>query len=120
MDLAQKLHFFAMDVISTIGFGKCYDLLTRDADPEGFTESLHHGLEVSHRQVALGTWRLNWIPFLGPKPNPDIDRNTGFYKMSMLNNAMVEAREKEFHEQNSLGAGERFSWGIFVSFFPCL
>ncbi|KAJ3557267.1 hypothetical protein NPX13_g9964 [Xylaria arbuscula] len=107
MDLAEKTHFFTMDVISTIGFGKCYNLLTRDADPEGYIESLHAGLAVSHRQVAFGTWRLNWIPFLGPKPKRDPDSNTGFYKMSMLNFAMVEAREKEFHEQDSLETAPR-------------
>ncbi|KAI0512742.1 cytochrome protein [Xylaria bambusicola] len=107
MDLAQKTHFFTIDVISMIGFGKCYNLLDEDDDPDEFRKSLHHGLVGTHRQVALGTWWMNWIPFLGSKPKLDIDSNTGFCKMLALNQSMVEAREKEFHEQKSLGSVPR-------------
>ncbi|KAI1423568.1 cytochrome protein [Xylaria sp. FL1777] len=107
MDLAQKLGFFTLDVISTIGFGKCYNLLTTDEDPDEYVESIHKGLRTINRQVALGTWWVNWIPFLGTKPNPDINKNKGFFKMAMLNASMVEAKEKEFNEQKSLGVVPR-------------
>ncbi|KAI3343297.1 cytochrome P450 [Ustulina deusta] len=107
MDLAQKIHFFTLDVISTIGFGRGYNLLNTDEDPDEYVESIHKGLKVANRQIALGTWWTNWIPFVGPQPNPDIDSNKGFFKMSMLNAAMVEAREKEFNEQKNLGVVPR-------------
>ncbi|KAI0541820.1 cytochrome protein [Xylaria digitata] len=102
MDLAQKLLFFTLDVISTIGFGKCYGLLIADEDPDEFVDSIHKGLKVCDTQIALGTWWVNWIPFVGPRPNPDVE-SKGFYKMSQLNEAMVEAREKEFNEYKGLG-----------------
>ncbi|KAI8626742.1 cytochrome P450 [Xylariaceae sp. FL1651] len=41
MDLAQKLQFFTLDVISTIGFGKCFDLLGMDEDLEEYLKSTH-------------------------------------------------------------------------------
>ncbi|KAI0429669.1 cytochrome protein [Xylaria sp. FL1042] len=103
MDMAQKVYFFTLDVISTIGFGKCYNLLNTDEDPDDYVDSIHNGLKHAHGQVALGTWWINWIPFLGAKPNPDINKNKGFVKMAMLNASMVEAREKEFNEQKTLG-----------------
>ncbi|TGJ82010.1 hypothetical protein E0Z10_g6747 [Xylaria hypoxylon] len=73
----------------TIGFGKCFGLLNTDEDPDEYIESIHKGLKVSNIQVALGTC------------------NKGFYKMSMLNNSMVEAREKEFNKQKSSGVVQR-------------
>jgi cytochrome P450 len=103
MDLAQKIQFLTLDVISTIGFGKCFGLMDIDDDPDEYVNSTHAGLEVTSRQVALGTWWTNWVPFLGPKGNPDIDTAKGFDKMIALNASMVEAREKEFAAQKSVG-----------------
>ncbi|KAI0976155.1 cytochrome protein [Xylaria arbuscula] len=107
MDLAQKLSFFTLDAISTIGFGKCYDLLNADEDPDEYLQSIHDGLEINHRQIALGTWWLNWIPLLSSQPDPDPNKNKGFFKMTALNDSMVEAREKEFNEQKKLGVVPR-------------
>ncbi|KAI0183533.1 hypothetical protein EV127DRAFT_446851 [Xylaria flabelliformis] len=44
MDLAQKTHFLTLDVISTIGFGKCFNLLSTDGDPDEYLKSTHDGL----------------------------------------------------------------------------
>ncbi|KAI1161936.1 cytochrome P450 [Nemania serpens] len=107
MDLSQKLLFFSLDVISTIGFGKCFGLLNADDDPNEYIKSVHEGLDVANTQLALGTWWINWIPFLAPKSNLDIKTTKGYYKMSALNASMVEAREKEFREQSQLGVVPR-------------
>ncbi|KAI1739912.1 cytochrome P450 [Xylaria scruposa] len=107
MDLAQKIQFFTLDTISTIGFGKCYNLLSKDDDPDEYLQSTHDGIWVANTQVALNLWWVNWIPFVGPKPSQDIETNKGFYKMSALNAAMVEAREKEFHELEKSGVPQR-------------
>ncbi|KAI3320420.1 cytochrome P450 [Xylariaceae sp. AK1471] len=103
MDLAQKVQFFTLDFISTIGFGKCFDLMDTDEDPDEYLQSTHAGLEATNKQIALGTWWMNWIPFLGPKGSPDIETAKGFDKMLALNASMVAAREKEFNEQKGLG-----------------
>ncbi|KAI8945976.1 cytochrome P450 [Xylaria longipes] len=107
MDLAQKTQFFTLDVISTIGFGKCYNLLNTDEDPNEYLKSTHDGLLWGNMQIALNLWWVNWIPFVGPKPSLDVETTKGFYKMSALNVAMVEAREKEFHEQKKSGVVPR-------------
>ncbi|KAI2638301.1 cytochrome protein [Xylaria nigripes] len=98
MDLAEKMQFLTLDVISTIGFGKCFGLLETDKDPNEYVDSIHVGLSNSHSQMVWGTWWLNWIPFFGPKPDPDVKKAKGFEKMAALNGAMVEAREKAFKE----------------------
>ncbi|KAI1122552.1 cytochrome P450 [Nemania abortiva] len=107
MDFAQKMSFYTLDVISTIGFGKTYDLLDKDEDPNEYVKSNHVGLELCNKQVALGSWWINRIPFLGPKTNLDPDTTKGFYKMTALNAAMVEAREREFNDQKALGVVPR-------------
>ncbi|KAI1149238.1 cytochrome protein [Nemania diffusa] len=107
LDLAQKITFYTLDVISTIGLGKSYDLLDTDADPSEYIKSTHMGLKVSNIQVALGTWWVNWIPFVGPKTDLNIETTKGFYKMVALNASRVEGREREFNQQKSLGAVPR-------------
>ncbi|KAI0455247.1 cytochrome P450 [Xylaria acuta] len=107
MDLAQKTQFFTLDAISTIGFGKCYNLLNTDSDPNEYLKSTHDGLWLGNIQVGLNLWWVNWIPFVGPKPGLDVETTKGFYKMTALNAAMVEAREKEFHEQKKSGVVPR-------------
>ncbi|KAJ8122510.1 hypothetical protein ONZ43_g1315 [Nemania bipapillata] len=107
MDLAQKIYFYMFDVISTIGIGQSYDLLDTDEDPNDYVKSSHVGLETCNRQVALGTWWMNQIPLFSPKADLDIENTKGFYKMTALNAAVVEAREREFHQQRSLGVVPR-------------
>lgn len=107
MDLPEKIQYFTLDTISTIGFGKCFNLMNADEDPNEYLTSNHAGLKVCNRQVALGTSWVNRIPFLSPKTDLDIEKTKGFYKMTAMNAAMVEAREKEFHEQKSRGVVPR-------------
>lgn len=107
MDLPEKIQYFTLDTISTIGFGKCFDLMNTDEDPNEYLISTHSGLKVCNRQVALGSYWMNRIPFLAPKTHTDVEKTKGFYKMTALNAAMVQAREREFHEQKSRGAVPR-------------
>ncbi|KAI0103839.1 cytochrome P450 [Nemania sp. FL0031] len=107
MDLAQKISFYSLDVISTIGFGKTYDLLDKDGDPNEYVKSAHLGLETCNRQMAFGTWWINRIPFFGPKTDLDIETTKGFYKLKALNASMVEARERDFNEQKTRGVVPR-------------
>ncbi|KAJ8126490.1 hypothetical protein O1611_g7149 [Lasiodiplodia mahajangana] len=97
----------SLDVISTIGFGKTYDLLDKDEDPSEYVSSTHLGLRICNTQMALGTWRLNQIPFFSPKTDLDVETTKGFYKITALNSLMVEAREREFNEQKTLGVVPR-------------
>ncbi|KAI0468317.1 cytochrome P450 [Xylaria cf. heliscus] len=107
MDLAQKIQFYTLDVISTIGFGKCYNLLNADEDPNEYLKSTHDGLWRANIQIAFNLWWVNWIPFVAPQRSLDVETTKGFYKMTALNATMVEAREKEFHEQKKSGVVPR-------------
>ncbi|GAP88867.1 putative cytochrome P450 [Rosellinia necatrix] len=105
MDLAEKIEFFTLDVISTIGFGKCFNLLNTNKDPNGYVKSTHVGLEINNRQIALGTWWMNELPFFQPKKGTDVKDTSGFKKMRALNASMVAAREVEFREQKEKNGG---------------
>ncbi|KAI0435650.1 cytochrome P450 [Xylaria telfairii] len=107
MDLAQKTQYYSLDVISTIGFGKCYNLMNADEDPSEYLASTHDGLKFGNLQIALNLWWVNWIPFVGQKISTDVESLKGFYKMTALNAEMVEAREQEFHEQKKVGVVPR-------------
>ncbi|KAI2622780.1 cytochrome P450 [Hypomontagnella submonticulosa] len=104
IDLAEKLQFLTLDVISTIGFGKCFGLLDADDDPHEYVKTTEDGLRNVNRQMALGTWRLNLII---PKTKPDPATATGFEKMLLFCFAVVDAREKAFKEQEALGIVEK-------------
>ncbi|KAI1266252.1 cytochrome P450 [Xylariaceae sp. FL1019] len=108
MDLAEKLQFFALDVISCIGFGKRFGLLEADEDPDEHIKSTEAGLRINNRQLALGTWWMNWLPFIGPRMEvADLKTAKGFEKMCALSAEITEAREKAFQEQKEAGVINR-------------
>ncbi|KAI0015452.1 cytochrome P450 [Xylariomycetidae sp. FL0641] len=119
MDLAQKLQFLTLDVISTLGFGQCFGLLEADADPDEYLKSTEDGLKINNRQIGLGTWWTNWIPFVGPCADPDMATARGFDKILALSNANVEVRERAFRNQqdeNGQVGGDRGRPDMLTSF----
>ncbi|KAI0012005.1 cytochrome P450 [Xylariaceae sp. FL0662B] len=107
MDLALKIQYFTLDVISLIGFGKCFGLIDADDDPDEYVKSTAAGLRAINKQMAFGTWWTNWIPLIGPKMDLDPKTAKGFEKMLALSSAMVEVREQAFKEQKDLGVVEK-------------
>ncbi|KAI1080538.1 cytochrome P450 [Whalleya microplaca] len=107
MDLAQKLQFLTLDIISTIGFGKCFGLVDADDDPDEFVKSTAVGLRAINKQMAFGTWWTNWIPLVGPKVNADTMTAKGFDKMVVLSSATVEVREQARKEQKTSDVVEK-------------
>ncbi|KAI0381225.1 cytochrome P450 [Hypomontagnella monticulosa] len=104
LDLAEKLQFLTLDVISAIGFGKCFGLLDADSDTHKYVESTEDGLRDVNRRLALGTW---WLYFIYPKTEPNPATATGFERMAIFCSTVVDAREKAFKEQEKLGIVEK-------------
>ncbi|KAL1612353.1 hypothetical protein SLS60_000579 [Paraconiothyrium brasiliense] len=81
MDLAQKVQYLTLDVISSLAFGKTFGMLQNDADVDDYLRSSEEGLAAGNTALALGVSWLAHAPFIGkfiaPSPNDD----TGFGKM---------------------------------------
>lgn len=107
MDLAQKLQFLTLDIISTIGFGQCFGLLEEDDDPSEYVKSTATGLKMVNRQMAFGTWWMNWLPLVGPKTDANPKTSQGFDRMLALSSIIADTREHAFQEQNKSGPVQR-------------
>lgn len=92
MDLARKIQYFTLDVISTIGFGEAFGDLKADDDLNDYIKSGEQGLTVVTISAALGmTKYLQWPPIarlLGPSEND----KTGFGKMMGVARKLIDSR----------------------------
>ncbi|TVY42183.1 Cytochrome P450 monooxygenase [Lachnellula occidentalis] len=81
MDLAKKVQFFTLDVISTIGLGKCFGMLENDTDVSNYAESSEKGLHASGVAIGLGFGLIAQLPWIGKFIAPSPKDCTGFGKM---------------------------------------
>ncbi|KAF2867781.1 benzoate 4-monooxygenase cytochrome-like protein P450 [Massariosphaeria phaeospora] len=92
MDLARKIQYFALDVISTIGFGQAFGDLKADADLNDYIVSSEQGLAIVTLSGALGlTPILQWPPvarLLGPSEKD----KSGFGRMMGTARKLIDAR----------------------------
>ncbi|KJZ72064.1 hypothetical protein HIM_08519 [Hirsutella minnesotensis 3608] len=54
LDLAQKLQFLTLDVISSVGLGRSFGTLRADADTQGFAAIAEGALGTANTALALG------------------------------------------------------------------
>ncbi|KAJ0385372.1 hypothetical protein COL922a_006532 [Colletotrichum nupharicola] len=92
MDLAKKVQYFTLDVVSDVGLGKTFGMLTADADVDGYLQSAEQGLTAASFALAFG---LSWLAqapvigrFLAPSPTDD----NGFGRMIAACYRDVDAR----------------------------
>lgn len=81
MDLAAKMQYFALDVISDVGLGQSFGDLKADADNHGYIKSAEEGLLAINTTLAMG---INWliqIPAIGRLMGPSEKDEVGFGKM---------------------------------------
>jgi cytochrome P450 len=92
VDLARKIQYFTLDVISTIGFGQPIGDIKADADLNDYIASGEVGLTIVTLSAGLGlTPYLQWPPLarlLGPS---DKDK-TGFGRMMATARSLIDAR----------------------------
>ncbi|KAF2691046.1 cytochrome P450 [Lentithecium fluviatile CBS 122367] len=92
VDLARKIQYFTLDVISTIGFGQAIGDLKADADLNDYIASGEVGLTIVTLSAALGlTQYLQWPPLarlLGPSEKD----KTGFGRMMATARTLIDSR----------------------------
>lgn len=87
MDLAKKIPFFTLDVISHIGLGTPFGDLKADEDVKDYLKSSEEGLKIGNTAFAMGIGWLRNTPLIGPAISPSEKDASGFGRM------MAEARK---------------------------
>ena len=81
MDLAKKMQFFTLDVISAVGLGKTFGMLSADRDIDSYIESSEAGLRAGAIALACGFAWIVQLPWIGAFIAPSPTKTDGFGKM---------------------------------------
>lgn len=92
MDLAQKLSFLTLDVISRIGFGEPFGDLRADDDVDGFLAAGDLGLWLNNHFMAWGLTEIVHIPWVFRTLGPSEKDKDGMGKMVANARRVVESR----------------------------
>ncbi|OCL04146.1 cytochrome P450 [Glonium stellatum] len=92
MDLARKIQYFTLDVISDIGFGTPFGNLAADEDVNKYIQSNEQGLRVMVAIFAFGITKLSKLPPLAQLLGPSEKDGYGFGKMIATAKQYIEKR----------------------------
>ncbi|CEN60829.1 hypothetical protein ASPCAL03261 [Aspergillus calidoustus] len=81
MDLAKKVQYFTLDVISSVGLGKTFGMLQSDRDVDDYIQSGEDGLAIGNSALAMGFSWLAQAPIIGKFIAPSPSDTNGFGKM---------------------------------------
>ncbi|ORY12211.1 benzoate 4-monooxygenase cytochrome-like protein P450 [Clohesyomyces aquaticus] len=92
VDLARKIQFFTLDVISTIGFGQAIGDLKADADQNDYIASGEIGLTIVKISSALGLTSYLQFPPIARLLGPSEKDKAGFGRMMATARNLIETR----------------------------
>ncbi|KAJ6783127.1 hypothetical protein PWT90_01425 [Aphanocladium album] len=92
IDMARKVQFFTLDVISKIGLGTAFGMLQADKDIDQYLQSSEEGLSIGNTALALGVSWLSHLPWLGQFIAPSPNDGSGFGKMMATCFHLVDER----------------------------
>lgn len=92
MDLAKKVQYFTLDVISSVGLGKAFGMLESDCDVDDYLQSSEEGLAIGNTALAMGFSWINQAPIIGRFIAPSPKDNNGFGKMMATCFHLVDER----------------------------
>ncbi|KDN64066.1 putative cytochrome P450 [Colletotrichum sublineola] len=92
MDLAQKVQYLTLDVISDISFGKAFGDLRADDDMFGIAASSDTGMVIFTYKIALGLYKVLQSPLAARLFGPRETDATGWGRMFANGRAIVKAR----------------------------
>ncbi|KAF2712450.1 pisatin demethylase [Pleomassaria siparia CBS 279.74] len=87
MDMATKMQYFSMDVISEVALGAAFGNLKANADVNDHLKALEEGLRINNKSFGLGTSWIRGVPILGKAISPSETDERGYGRM------MAEARK---------------------------
>lgn len=92
VDLAKKVQYFTLDVISSVGLGKAFGMLQRDIDVDDYLKSSEEGLAIGNTALAMGFSWITQAPLIGRFIAPSPKDNSGFGKMMATCFRIVDER----------------------------
>lgn len=101
MDLAQKIPFFTLDVISHIGLGTPFGDLKANKDVNDYLKSSEEGLKIGNTAFAMGLGWMRETPVIGPAISPSEKDLTGYGRMMAEARKIVNARKSRSTEEKS-------------------
>jgi cytochrome P450 len=101
MDLAQKIPFFTLDVISHIGLGTAFGNLKANKDVNDYLKSSEEGLKIGNTAFAMGLAWMRETPIIGPAISPSEKDLTGYGRMMAEARKIVDARKSKSTEGKS-------------------
>ncbi|KAJ4355238.1 hypothetical protein N0V95_003133 [Ascochyta clinopodiicola] len=101
MDLAQKIPFFTLDVISHIGLGTPFGNLKANKDVNDYLRSSEEGLKIGNTAFAMGIAWMRETPIIGPAISPSEKDLTGYGRMMAEARKIVDARKSKSTEDKS-------------------
>jgi hypothetical protein len=101
MDIAEKIPFFTLDVISHVGLGEAFGDLKADKDLKTYLKSTEEGLRVGNTAFAMGIAWLKDTPIIGPAISPSEKDATGYGNMMAEARKIVESRRAKSIEGKS-------------------
>jgi hypothetical protein len=105
MDLAEKIPFFTLDVISHVGLGEAFGDLKADKDVKDYIKSSEEGLKVGNSAFAMGIAWLRDTPVIGPAISPSEKDTTGFgHMMAQARKIIVSRSSKSTQERSDMFA----------------
>ncbi|KAK0384024.1 hypothetical protein NLU13_8113 [Sarocladium strictum] len=78
MDLAKKIQYFTLDVISCVGLGQTFGMLQEDADVHGYMSSIENGLLIANTTLAMGVSWMAQAPVIGQYIAPGPQKQDAF------------------------------------------
>ncbi|KAJ4377674.1 hypothetical protein N0V83_000502 [Neocucurbitaria cava] len=101
MDLAKKIPFFTLDVISHVGLGEPFGNLKANEDLKDYLKSSEEGLKIANTAFAMGIAWLREIPIIGPAISPSEKDASGFGRMMAEARKIIEMRKSKSIEGKS-------------------
>lgn len=101
MDLAKKVQFLSLDVISSIGLGKAFGMLQNDRDVDNYLQSSEEGLAIGNTALGMGFTWITQMPFIGRFIAPSAKDNNGFGKMMAVCFRIVDERAANSADEKS-------------------
>jgi cytochrome P450 len=78
MDLAKKIQYFTLDVISCVGLGESFGMLQADTDVDDYISSIEDGLLTANIALAIGVSWMAQAPLIGQYIAPRPQKKDGF------------------------------------------
>ncbi|KAF1837310.1 pisatin demethylase [Decorospora gaudefroyi] len=101
MDLAEKIPFFTLDVISHVGLGEAFGDLKADEDLKDYLKSTEEGLKIGNTAFAMGIAWLKDTAIIGPAISPSEKDVAGYGNMMAQARRIVDSRRAKSIEGKS-------------------